>query len=131
MCERSFIMNKRITIENIKWSEGNLHLVAANEEQELEVGSLKGAARVLADSDRLAFIYILESSDEYVYVSISNQFWPELKKVMTDHLSVSLLINEHQINLEGIEEELQELITNIKGNSNYGDKMVNEVESIL
>jgi hypothetical protein len=124
-------MNKRITIENIKWSEGNLHLVAANEEQELEVGSLKGAARVLADSDRLAFIYILESSDEYVYVSISNQFWPELKKVMTDHLSVSLLINEHQINLEGIEEELQELITNIKGNSNYGDKMVNEVESIL
>jgi hypothetical protein len=124
-------MNKRITIENIKWSEGNLHLVAANEEQELEVGSLKAAARVLADSDRLAFIYILESSDEYVYVSISNQFWPELKKVMTDHLSVSLLINEHQINLEGIEEELQELITNIKGNSNYGDKMVNEVESIL
>jgi hypothetical protein len=124
-------MNKRITIENIKWSEGNLHLVAANEEQELEVGSLKGAARVLADSDRLAFIYILESSDEYVYVSISNQFWPELKKVMTDHLSVSLLINDHQINLEGIEEELQELLTNIKGNSNYGDKMVNEVESIF
>jgi hypothetical protein len=123
------MMNKRITIEQIEWSEGHLHLISINEE--MEVGSLKAAVRVLADSDRLAFIYILESSDEYVYVSISNQFWPELKKVLTNHSSVSLLINDHPIVLEGIEEELQELISNIKGNSNYGDKMVNEVESVF
>jgi hypothetical protein len=120
-------MSNRIMIENISWLNGNLHFKGQN--VKMDTSLLKPAARVLADSDHLAFIYILETSDEYMYLSISKEYWPELKKVMTEDADTILTVNQHELKLEGIVEELQELISNIKGNANYGEDMVKEVES--
>jgi hypothetical protein len=120
-------MSNRITIEKINWSNGDLHIIG--KEIEMEAAVLKPAARVLADSDHLAFIYILETEDTYFYLSIPKDYWADLKKVIMENSSVILFINQHEIKLEGIVEELKELVSNIDGNANYGDDMVKEVEN--
>jgi hypothetical protein len=124
---KEFHMSSKISIKNRSWSNGDLHLVGEN--IEMDASTLKPAARVLADSDNLAFIYILETPDKYIYLSIGKEYWSDLKMVLKDNASVILMINQHEFKLEGIAEELKELIDNIKDNANYGEDMVNEVES--
>ncbi len=118
-------MSTKIMIEEVEWIDEKLCLKSSSV---MDVSSLSPTGRMLADSDQLAFIYILETAADYVYVSISKEFWPELKKALSKHSIGSLVINNQEIVLEGMEEELQYLINNIKGNANYGDEMVKEVE---
>jgi hypothetical protein len=127
--EGSFIMQKRVSIEKIEWKEDELLLFPTH--LELDGSSLQAAERVLVDSEQLAFIYILELSNEYVYLSISNQFWPELKKVLINHVPVKLVIHGEELELKGLEAEVDELVQNIEGNTNYGSEMVKQVESIF
>ncbi|MBM7659738.1 hypothetical protein JOC85_000505 [Bacillus mesophilus] len=122
-------MQKRIEIKDVEWREEELFLYP--KPIELDGSSLKAAERVLVDSDQLAFVYILEASDEYVYLSISHTFWPHLKKVLTESTPVKLVIEKHVIELQGLQSEVSELIQNIEGNSNYGDEMVKQVESVF
>jgi hypothetical protein len=122
-------MQKRIEIKHVEWKDEELLLFP--KPIELEEDTLKAAERVLVDSEQLAFVYILELSDEYVYLSISHTFWPDLKKVLTKSAPVKLVIEENVIELRSLESEVSELIKNIEGNSNYGDEMVKQVESIF
>ncbi|WP_456275850.1 UPF0738 family protein [Bacillus sp. AK128] len=122
-------MQKRISIEKIEWKEEELLLISSP--VDLNGSSIKAAERVLVDSDQLAFVYILELVDEYVYLSLSRNIWPELKKVLESHYPVKLIMGEQEIELIGLEMELDELVQNIEGNTNYGDEMVKEVESVF
>jgi hypothetical protein len=122
-------MNNTMKINNIEWKNEDLVLKADSIGINLE--KVSATARVLADSDRFSFIYILETSDSYVYVSIPEEYWSALKKVIENHIKVTLEVNNETIQLEGIVEELQYLIQNIEGNANYGEEMVTKVESIF
>lgn len=120
-------MSSKIMIDEVKWNDEKLLLLTNNKEDQ----TLSPTGRMLADSDGLAFIYILETADSYVYVSISNNYWSDLKKALDQHNNVYIMINSHEILLEGMEEELLYLISNIDGNANYGDVMMKEVERVF
>ncbi|WP_246938587.1 hypothetical protein [Bacillus pinisoli] len=122
-------MQKRISIERAEWNDGQLKLIA--HPTNFEKGTLSAAERVLVDSDQLAFIYILENNEEYVYLALSSPFWPELKKALADDASVQLVMNELELELIGLKDELEYLIQNIQGNANYGSDMEKEVEKVF
>ena len=86
---------------------------------------------MLVDSDGLSFVYLLEKEEDYTYIVIPNTVWKELKTALTEQLPVYLSNQSERLLLNQFHEELSYLIENIKGNSNYGEKMVNEVEAIF
>ncbi|OEH91603.1 hypothetical protein [Bacillus solimangrovi] len=93
--------------------------------------SLKAGERVLVDSDNLAFVYILEDEDAFIYVTLPNSVWPVLKQALLEDLSVKLTDGKTVIQLDELNEEMNYLIDNIKDNSNYGEEMERLVEELL
>ena len=123
-------MQKRIEVsQTIELTNEKVELQA--ETADFEIATLKPSRQMLVDSDSVAFIYILETDTEFVYVSLQVIIWPALKTALTEDLPVFLNINGNMIQLKGIVEELRYLISNIEGNANYGDEMVTKVEEIF
>ncbi len=114
-------------IDECEWNNEKLLLISKQDEEV----TLSPTGRMLVDSDGVSFIYILETNDTYVYVSIPKEYWSNLKKALNQHSTVLFIINNHEITLEGLEEELLYLISNINGNANYGDEMAKEVERVF
>lgn len=100
--------------------------------EESNVHALTAGQRMLVDSDELAFIYILESKDEYVYVSIREAFWSQLKEALEKDKQVFIKINEkEEIEAVAFKAELEYLLSNIEDNSNYGEKMTSAVAAVF
>lgn len=88
--------------------------------------------RMLADSDSLAFVYLLNVDDEFVYLSFPETVWKELHTAYQKKLPIVLQMNENDcITLTDFHEELSYFICNIEENSNYGVKMVSAVTAIF
>lgn len=86
--------------------------------------------RMLADSDHIAFVYILDVNDDFIYVSFPEVVWKNLNKVLSDSLPIFLNVNEEiRVPLIQFQEELQYFISNIEENSNYGESMVQAVSN--
>ncbi|KON89410.1 hypothetical protein AF332_23075 [Sporosarcina globispora] len=121
-------MKQKLTVINAEWFKNELILG-------IEGGSvtgLKAMEQILADSDNLTFIYIAEQNDDYTYIALPEAVWPELKKALDAQMRVFASDNNHErFELTGFHEELGDLIENIRGNSNYGNEMVEKVESIF
>ncbi|WLD94927.1 hypothetical protein [Alkalihalobacillus sp. AL-G] len=93
---------------------------------------LQPSGQVLVDSDSQSFIYILDSSDDFVYVSFSKEHWGALKDIIDKSKEVKLETPNHPtLVLECFKPELEYLIENIKGNANYGNEMMKSVESVF
>ncbi|MDG4656637.1 hypothetical protein P6P90_08430 [Ectobacillus antri] len=120
-------MRKKIMIESAERTERALIFYA--KPVDIQVDDLRAKQHMLVDSDELAFLYILEGED-YVYVSIPHTVWSSCKE-LNEHVKVVALINNVEIELEGLQEELAYLIANIEGNANYGEELVNKVEQIF
>jgi len=123
-------MKKKITITEAIFNENKNELMLSTDEQ-ISVGSLKPMEQMLVDSDNLSFIYITDHLDDYTYIVIPEPFWSVLKKAMDQDSSVYLTNGNEDLQLSGLHEELAYLIENIKGNSNYGEVMVEKVEGIF
>ncbi|MBY0121008.1 hypothetical protein [Bacillus sp. S/N-304-OC-R1] len=123
-------MNKKIQIIDaiFREIEKEIEIIA---EEGLSVIDLKPMGQMLVDSDNLSFIYITDINDEYTYVSIPHTVWSELKKAVDGDAAVYLTDHKERILLPAFIEELNYLTDNIKGNSNYGEEMVEKVESIF
>jgi hypothetical protein len=92
--------------------------------------NVKASGQMLVDSATLSFVYLLENNnDSYTYLKVPEIFWSDLKEVISRELAVVVTNGQEKINLVHFREELTYLIENIKGNSNYGDEMVNKVEA--
>lgn len=124
-------MNTRIELVETKVENRTLILEPIDILAELEQSDLKAQGQMLVDSDHLAFIYILESKDEFVYASLPYQIWPQLKEALDKEYRVDMKINDQQIELENLKEELRYLLENIKDNANYGDEMENKVVELF
>lgn len=85
--------------------------------------------QMLVDSDQFSFVYILEINEEYTYLVLEAEIWQILKEAVDQSLTVILTNKKNTVNLPLFVEELTYLIENIKGNSNYGEEMVEKVES--
>jgi hypothetical protein len=85
--------------------------------------------QMLVDSNQFSFVYILEINEEYTYLVLTAEIWQILKVAIAQSLSVVLTNQKDSLHLPMFIEELNYLIENIKGNSNYGEEMVEKVES--
>ncbi|KMJ58162.1 hypothetical protein AB685_09580 [Bacillus sp. LL01] len=122
-------MQKRIEIKNTSWNEHQLLLEADTVSFPLE--QVTASNQMLVDSDNLSFIYKLETATEFIYVSIRDDFWGDLKQALQEKRSVVLVVDKMALLLTDIEEELGYLIENIRDNANYGEEMERRVNEIF
>jgi Family of unknown function (UPF0738) len=124
--KRSLLMQKRIEISEMNTSNNQLELIA--EKPNFDTAGLQASGQMLVDSDSLAFIYKLENEKEFIYVSLPSSIWPSLKNVISEKQKVILHLEENELELIDIIPELEYLLQNIEGNTNYGNEMVELVE---
>ncbi|MGN7398470.1 hypothetical protein ACTHO0_01345 [Cytobacillus praedii] len=122
-------MKKKIKIMNAEWNN-NEELVLQVEEG-ASILEMKPMGQMLVDSDQLSFIYVVDKDDDYTYISIPESTWPKLKNALENSAEVYITDQKDQLLLTDFHEELSYLIENIKGNSNYGEAMVEKVEALF
>lgn len=86
---------------------------------------------MLVDSDALAFVYILETEDRFLYVMVPKPWWPELKAALDAKEPVWLRCGERTLELEQFHDELSYLLENIRGNANYGEALERAVQEMF
>lgn len=121
-------MKKRLNITEATINNQELMLMI---DDSANLSGLLPAGQMLVDSDQLSFIYLAEQNGDYTYITIPEKTWPVLKEGLASGIKVIASNGNSQIQLEGFKEEMEYLIENIKGNSNYGDEMVAKVEDIF
>lgn len=119
-------MKKRITILKASITENRL-LLEANE----PISSLVPAEQILVDTKQYSFIYLMEDQEDYTYIDLPEQIWPFLKSAQAQKFPVWISFKEKQLELLNFHEELEYVISNIGGNSNYGNEMVTKVDGIF
>jgi hypothetical protein len=122
------LMRKKIHLTKAELMEDQLVLHSSEKVEESE---LKPAGQVLVDSDNFSFVYFAESQEDYVLIHIQEECWTALNKAFEQKLPVYAGIGETEFELEGLHQELDFLIENIEGNSNYGEEMVKKVEAVF
>ncbi|KAA9027573.1 UPF0738 family protein [Niallia endozanthoxylica] len=122
-------MTKRLTVTDV--------IIIPDKEVQFKLDSqdslndLKPSGQMLVDSEGLSFIYLLENEEAYTYISVPDTVWSSLKEVISNSLAVVVINGGERLLLPQFQEELEYLIDNIKGNSNYGEKMMNKVEAVF
>ncbi|MBO0962603.1 hypothetical protein J1P26_23180 [Neobacillus sp. MM2021_6] len=119
-------MQKRITILKANMQESKL-LLESNE----PINGLVPGEQILVDSDHYSFIYLMENQEDYTYIVLPEELWSSLKAANEQGIPVCLLFEGEQIELLNFHDELEYVISNIKGNSNYGNEMVTRVDRIF
>jgi len=89
------------------------------------------SGQMLVDSDSLAFIYLLEKENEYVYLEIPEIMWKDCKVALEANNAFFIKALNGELLLENFKEELEYLIENIRGNGNYGEDMEKAVSSVF
>lgn len=122
-------MSQRIFITEAKNENKELLLIT---ESAADIAGLSATGQMLVDSDQLAFIYIVENEESYQYISIPENTWPAVQDGLAAGAAAYLTASDDtKLKLEGFFEEMEYLISNIKGNSNYGEEMVAKVEQVF
>ncbi len=119
-------MKQRITITHASITETMLRLEVSE-----SLTGLKPAGQILVDSDQYSFIYLMEEQEDYTYIVLPEPVWPFVKDAQDRLLPVQLIGPDQEIELIHFHDELSFIISNIKGNSNYGNEMVAKVEAIF
>lgn len=96
------------------------------------VAGYSATGNMLVDSDNLSFVYLLDGDEGYTYIRFQEDVWPTLKDVLDNNLKVLVTDQTGEtIELVEVKEELDYLVENIKGNSNYGNEMNQAVENVF
>ena len=98
-----------------------------NEKKQLS--QLQSTGQVIVDSDNGAFLYIIEENEAYSYIGFSKNVWPHLLQMLMAEQKAYLKLEDGLLPLEQFADELQGLLYNIEGNSNYGDQFVENIEN--
>ncbi len=124
-------MPRRLNVQSTAWKENKLILLIENE-WNTEISDWKDSERMLVDSDGLAFIYVLEDKDGFIYISIENKHWNEVKNALQkDAAFVVLNEKREELELTAFSREMEFLTDNIQGNANYGQQMEDEVIKVF
>jgi hypothetical protein len=119
-------MKKNITIQKAYIFEDKL-MLETNE----SITDLVPEEQILVDSIQNSFIYLMEDKDDYTYIVLHEQIWPLLKNAHDKGLTVWVSFNDEQKELVNFHDEFDYVLSNIKGNSNYGKELVSKVEGIF
>ncbi|WP_240374882.1 hypothetical protein [Bacillus piscicola] len=120
-------MEHILTIFNAERENEQLLLYPIEEWPDTEWHKLKDGMRMLADSDALTFVYVLDLDGEFIQLRLPSQIWPQLAEAYTHEWSVSVS-GPKRVPLTHFHEEMNYLLSNIAGNGNYGTEMVDKVE---
>lgn len=91
-------------------------------------GAWTPANRVITDSDEMAFLYVIDENDAFSYLVFKQPVWTYLAQTIQAMKDPKVVIDGKNHVLTGLYEELESLLFNIEGNSNYGEAFVNAVE---
>ncbi|WP_059350568.1 hypothetical protein [Bacillus coahuilensis] len=105
-------------------------MIFTTNEQEIVKGIVP-TGQLIVDSDQLSFVYLGEVEEEYVYLYLSETCWEDLRAGIHNNVQFFLDVDGEVVELIELNEELTYLISNIEGNGNYGEQMVEKVESIF
>ncbi|MCR6111364.1 hypothetical protein HXA35_13530 [Bacillus sp. A301a_S52] len=124
-----------LNVISINTASDKMILTVRGGVSEEEWGSFEAGERMLVDSDNLAFVYLMETVDNYHHVRIKEDYWPALKQHLKVAVPVELQLegfnDQRKIELTHFWEELSLLLENIQGNHNYGKVFVERVEEIF
>ncbi|SFE73828.1 UPF0738 family protein [Alteribacillus iranensis] len=123
-------MNHVLTITETKQEKNELILIPIEEWPEEEWHKLSDGMRMLADSDALTFVYVLDLDGEFVQLRLPKQTWPSLKTAYEQGWEV-LVQGPPLVKLGQFHQEMEYLLSNIPGNGNYGSDMVETVEKVF
>lgn len=100
-------------------------------QEDVNLKNTKASGQILVDSDSLAFIYLLEKENEYVYLEIPEMVWQDCKVALESKAAFLIKDANGELLLENFKDELEYLIENIRGNGNYGEEMEKAVSSVF
>jgi len=121
-------MKQKIHIKSAEIKNQELVLFT---DEPVHLQSLISTGQMLVDSDHLSFIYIAELDGEYNYVNIPKEVWHVVNNALKSEFEVYVENQAGRLRLQSFIEEMKYLIENIKGNTNYGEEMVEKVENIF
>ncbi|WP_051314750.1 hypothetical protein [Alteribacter aurantiacus] len=125
-------MNNSWTIKELERTDSMLSVKVDTNLDTSALHSLKASSQMLADSDAKTFIYIIEDDSSFTYIRFPVESWEALNSVRHDLpvvLEMTSKDNENvQLELTDFWTEIDYLVENIEGNTNYGDEMVEAVE---
>jgi hypothetical protein len=119
-------MKRKIEIINVEVIDNKI-LLQANQ----PINELTPSEQILVDSDNFSFIYLMEDQHDYIYIVIPEAFWPQLKGMLNHEMVVWIQFENEEKELTNFYEEFVYILSNIRGNSNYGNEMVTKVERIF
>ncbi|MDQ0861191.1 hypothetical protein [Bacillus sp. V2I10] len=119
-------MKRRIEVNEAVLDQGRMILKAMPFEED-DLNGLTAKGQMLVDSDQLAFIYIMDNNEDFIYTNLPAAVWPQLKTALDSGIPVDLNVNGLTIELTDIHDEFSYLLENIKGNANYGEEMEKKV----
>ncbi|MBS8263112.1 hypothetical protein DYI25_01520 [Mesobacillus boroniphilus] len=121
-------MSQKILITDAKIENNELLL---STDIETDLGDFAATGQMLVDSDQLSFIYIVDKEDGYQYVTIPVDTWSVIQEGLQAGIETFLTNDGGKLKLESFHGEMEYLIANITGNSNYGEEMVTKVEQVF
>ncbi|USK34823.1 hypothetical protein LIT25_05585 [Bacillus sp. F19] len=119
-------MKRRIEVNEAVLDQERMILKAMPFEED-DLNGLTAKGQMLVDSDQLAFIYIMDNNEDFIYTNLPAEVWPQLKTALDSGIPLDLNVNGLTIELTDILDELSYLLENIKGNANYGEEMEKKV----
>ena len=91
-------------------------------------GKIIPAGKMITDSEKMTFVYLLDEEEEYGYIHFPQAVWPLMVDALKEDKDPVISYNDERLPLIGFVEELTMLIYNIEGNDNYGTKFSTAVE---
>lgn len=114
-------------IEVLKGFESNNEVEFSLNETAL-TGPFIPAGKMITDSEKMTFVYLIDDGEVYGHVHFKQEFWPYMVKALQSNIDPVAVINNEKIKLTQFIEELTMLIFNIEGNNNYGETFSKAVE---
>ncbi|WP_210469595.1 hypothetical protein [Sporosarcina sp. 6E9] len=96
---------------------------------EIKATTLIPSGKMITDSEKMSFVYLLDEEEEYGQLHFERAVWPLLVDSIKLDTNPVIIFDGNTISLTGFIEELTMLIYNIEGNNNYGEAFTSAVES--
>ena len=118
-------MSTQIQIDHGVQNGAEIHFLLAEEN---EISALKPAGKMITDSERKSFVYLIDEEEGYGHIHFTQEVWPLMVEALKSEIDPVLSCGEENIRLTNFTEELDMLIFNIEGNNNYGEAFSTAVE---
>jgi hypothetical protein len=121
-------LRKKVLLTTGKVHQDKIEFIV---QENVGILNLEPSGQMIVDSDSLAFVYLADSDGDYTYLYLQKEIWPLLKKALDEKLPLYIVNKGMHKELINAAEELEYLVENIQGNSNYGKEMMENVEAVF